>query len=98
MQSCSKSYRVLGMNLLQYLASPGALTVAQLRAAIGAASDAQIRQWQHGYADRRPSAKYAKRIEKVTKGAVTERELRPDDFDSVLDAAPQAAAKEVTHG
>lgn len=68
------------MNLHEYFASPGALTVAQLRERIGAQSDAQIRQWQHGYANRKPSAQYCPAIVAATDGAVTLRELRPDDW------------------
>ena len=68
------------MNLAEYLSSPGALSVSSLRKTIGARSDAQIRQWQHGYADRRPGPVYCSRIEAATGGAVTRRELRPKDW------------------
>lgn len=77
MQSCSKCYIVEAMNLHEYLTSDGALTVAQLKDAIGVGSDAQIRQWQHGYAERKPSEEFCLRIEKATGGAVTVEELRP---------------------
>ena len=72
-----------GMGLNDYLKSPGALTVAQLRAAIGVKSDAQIRQWQHGYADRIPSPEYCVAIERATGGRVTRRDLRPDDWSRI---------------
>jgi tRNA G37 N-methylase TrmD len=35
------------MTLDEYLSSSGAMSVSALRAAIGAKSDAQIRQWRH---------------------------------------------------
>lgn len=68
------------MRLHQYLSSPGALTVAQLRESIQAKSDAQIRQWQHGYGGRKPSPQYCLAIEQATNGAVTRSDLRPDDY------------------
>lgn len=67
------------MKLHDYLKSPGALTVAQLREAIGARNDDQVRQWQHGYAGRLPSPENCAAIERATEGAVTCEELRPDD-------------------
>ncbi len=66
------------MTLDQYLNSPGALTVAQLRAAIGVKSDAQIRQWRYGYAGRQPCPAYCAAIERATLGAVVCEDLRPD--------------------
>jgi len=71
------------MNLHDYLKAPGSLTVGQLRVAIGVNSDAQIRQWQHGYADRKPSPEYCVAIEVATAGAVTRRDLRPDDWHRI---------------
>lgn len=68
------------MNLAQYLARPGALTVPQLAAAIGVRHDAQVRQWQHGYARRVPSPENCVAIERATDAAVTRRDLRPDDW------------------
>ncbi len=67
------------MRLDEYLKSDSALSVSSLRQAIGAKSDAQVRQWQHGYADRLPSAEYSVAIEYATSGAVTCEELRPDE-------------------
>lgn len=80
LQLSSKCYIVVVMNLHDYLSTPGALTVSQLRDRIGALSDAQIRQWQHGYSDRRPSAENCVGIERATSGAVTVEELRPNAF------------------
>lgn len=71
------------MNLHEYLSSDGALTVAQLRDLIGVKSEAQIRQWQHGYADRKPGPEYCVAIERATGGKVTRRDLRPDDWAAI---------------
>ncbi|MBV7457340.1 helix-turn-helix domain-containing protein [Acidovorax sp. sif1233] len=82
------------MNLSEYLASPGALTVGELRKRSGVPSDAQIRQWQHGYANRRPGPTHCVAIERATSGAVTRRDLRPDDWHLIwpeLATAPPAA-------
>jgi len=68
------------MNLSDYLRKEGALSISRLREMIGAKSDNQIRQWQHGYAGRIPSPKYASAIEKATNGAVRRQDLRPDDW------------------
>jgi DNA-binding transcriptional regulator YdaS (Cro superfamily) len=71
------------MNLHEYLSSEGALTVAHLRERIGAKSDAQVRQWQHGYADRKPSPEYCVAIERATGGKVRRWDLRPEDWPRV---------------
>lgn len=68
------------MRLDDYLKSDAGLSVSTLRQAIGAKNDAQIRQWQHGYANRKPGPLYCIAIERATKGAVTRRDLRPDDW------------------
>jgi DNA-binding transcriptional regulator YdaS (Cro superfamily) len=68
------------MKLDEYLSRPGSLTVAQIAERIGVKSDAQIRQWQHGYSDRQPGAAYCVAIERATGGAVTRQDLRPDDY------------------
>lgn len=68
------------MKLHDYLSTPGALTISQLRERIGIKSDIQIRQWRHGYADRQPSPQYATAIEQATEGAVRRWDLRPDDW------------------
>lgn len=81
------------MHLDQYLKTPGSLKVAELRALIGVKSDAQIRQWQHGYADRMPSPAYCLAIERATGGAVSRQDLRPDDFRKIwpdLSDAPES--------
>lgn len=66
------------MKLHEYLSAPDTLTVSQLRERVGAQSDAQIRQWQHGYAERKPSFENSVAIERATDGQVTVEELRPD--------------------
>lgn len=71
------------MKLNDYMRTPGALTVAQLRAATGVKSDAQIRQWQHGYADRIPSPENCVAIERATDGAVMRWDLRADDWHRI---------------
>ena len=71
------------MNLHEYLSSPGALTVAELRDRIGAKSDAQLRQWQHCYADRRPSPENCVALERATDKKVTRQDLRPDDWQAI---------------
>jgi DNA-binding transcriptional regulator YdaS (Cro superfamily) len=71
------------MKLHEYLSSDGALTVAQLRERIGVKSDAQVRQWQHGYADRRPSPEHCIAIERATEGKVRLWDLRPNDWHRI---------------
>jgi DNA-binding transcriptional regulator YdaS (Cro superfamily) len=71
------------MKLSEYLASDGALTVAQLRDAIGVKSDAQVRQWQHAYGDRQPGPEYCVAIERATENKVRRWDLRPDDWHRI---------------
>jgi DNA-binding transcriptional regulator YdaS (Cro superfamily) len=71
------------MTLNDYLRAPGSLTVSELRAAIGVKSDAQIRQWQHGYNDRTPSPENCTAIEQATGRAVMRWHLRPDDWHRI---------------
>jgi len=58
------------MNLHDYLRLPDSHSVAVLRTLIGAQSDAQIRQWEHGYAGRRPNPANRAALERVTGGKV----------------------------
>ena len=81
------------MELAAYFKSPDALSVAELRQAIGARSDAQIRQWQHGYANRRPGPAACVAIEKATSGAVRRQDLRPDDWHLIWPELPGAAER-----
>lgn len=66
------------MKLNDYFKQPGALSVRQLRERIGARKDDQVRQWQHGYAGRRPSPSYCVAIERATGGQVRRWDLRED--------------------
>lgn len=82
------------MTLNEYLQLHGALSVGELRkrmADFGSPikSDAQIRQWQHHYADRIPSPVNCVAIEQATGGLVTRRDLRPNDWASIW---PELAA------
>lgn len=87
------------MKLNDYLKAPGSLTVAELRIAAGIKSDAQIRQWQHGYADRIPSPENCVSIEQATGSAVRRWDLRPDDWHRIwpelidTEGAPAVEAK-----
>lgn len=80
------------MTLTDYFKSPGALSLTELRERIGAKSDAQIRQWQHGYADRVPSPANCVAIERATDGAVTRRDLRPDDWRDIWPELAEAGS------
>lgn len=71
------------MKLNEYLKRPGSLSVTQLREAAGVKSDAQIRQWQHGYADRKPSPENCVAIERATGGQVRRWDLRADDWHRI---------------
>lgn len=66
------------MNLHDYLQFPGSHSVAELRVLIGAQSDAQIRQWQHGYSGRRPNAENRVALERATDGKVNVEEWGSD--------------------
>lgn len=80
------------MRLHEYLSLDGSLSVADLRERIGAKSDAQIRQWQHGYSDRKPSPENCVAIERATDGAVSRRDLRPDDWQAIWPELAEAKA------
>lgn len=84
MRPVSHRYYDCGMATLnEYLKGDGAMTVNELAAAVGVPDPAQVRQWQHGYAGRKPSPEMAVRIERATAGAVTRRDLRPDDWSAI---------------
>lgn len=94
------------MKLDEYLNRPGALSVAELRMAAGVKSDAQIRQWRYGYADRIPGPEYCVAIERATGGAVRRWDLRPEDWHRIwpeligTDGAPsvESQALQVVNG
>lgn len=76
------------MTLNEYLRGEGAISVRALRermAEYGSPikSDAQIRQWQHRYAERCPSPLNCVAIEQATQGQVTRQDLRPHDWASI---------------
>lgn len=66
------------MKLHDYLQKPGSRTVSQLCEMGVAKSDAQIRQWQHGYADRRPNPDNRVALERATDGEVNVEEWGAD--------------------
>lgn len=68
------------MNLDDYLKTPGALSVAALREAIGAKSDAQIQQWRFRWGNRTPGPANCVAIERATGGKVRRWDLRQDDW------------------
>lgn len=68
------------MKLHEYLASEAGMSAAALAERIGIKNVAQIRQWQHSYADRLPGAANCVAIEQATGGAVRRWDLRPDDW------------------
>ncbi|WP_181145911.1 transcriptional regulator [Burkholderia multivorans] len=85
------------MDLDQYLSSPGALSVSELRKrmlALGypVRSNAQIRQWRHKYSSRVPSPENCMGLELATSGAVRREDTRPDDWWKIwpeLKGAPE---------
>jgi DNA-binding transcriptional regulator YdaS (Cro superfamily) len=67
------------------MSTPGALTIAQLRARMVALgyevkSDAQIRQWRYRYKDRIPSPENCMGLERASDGLIRRQDLRPDDY------------------
>lgn len=68
------------MTLDDYLKTPGALSVASLREAIGAKSDAQVQQWRFKWGGRTPGPANCVAIEAATDGKVRRWDLRPDDW------------------
>lgn len=73
------------MTLDQYLSSPNSLSITELRLrmrSLGYAikSNAQLRQWQHSYADRAPSPENCVGLELATDGAVSRKDSRPHDW------------------
>ena len=65
------------MTLDDYLSQPGN-TAEDLARKLGLESSSQVRQWRHGYANRRPSPTTCAEIERVTDGAVVCEDLRSD--------------------
>lgn len=73
------------MDLNSYLSSPGALSVAQLRARMvelgyDVKNDAQIRQWRTRYKGRLPSPENCMGLELASGGLMRRQDLRPEDY------------------
>jgi DNA-binding transcriptional regulator YdaS (Cro superfamily) len=68
-----------GMNLDEYLSQPGSMSATELARLLSVNPD-QVRQWRHRYEGRVPSPANCVLIEKATQGAVTRKDLRPDDW------------------
>lgn len=67
-------------------------------AAVLGVSKGAVSQWKDE--NRRVPAAHCLAIERATSGAVTRRDLRPDDFHLIwpdLEVLPSATATEVTH-
>lgn len=76
------------MDIDEYLSSPGALSVTQLRERLQSLgyevkSNAQIRQWRHQYAGRGPNDENCTGLELATSGAITREELRPNNWHRI---------------
>lgn len=69
------------MKLHEHLTSQG-ICIAEFARQLDVSPD-QLRQWVFGYAGRIPGPVSCVRIEKVTNGAVTRRDLRPDDWERI---------------
>ena len=92
------------MTLDQFLSSPGAPTIAQLRERMRVLgyivkSDAQVRQWRHRYGGRKPDPENCVGLELATDGSVPRTEFYPDDWQKiwpefvVADSAPALQAE-----
>jgi DNA-binding transcriptional regulator YdaS (Cro superfamily) len=67
--------------------------ISDFAKAIGIKNLDQIRQWQHGYAKRKPSPANCIAIERATSGAVTRKELRPKDYWLIWPDLPRTQRK-----
>lgn len=74
------------MNLNEYLASDGAQKAAQIARVVGV-SPAMVYQWRMGL--RPVPAERCAAVERATGGAVTRKDLRPNDWQTVW---PELAA------
>lgn len=78
-------YSFTAMTLDEYLSSPGALSVTELRNRMRSLgynikSNAQLRQWRHAYGNRAPSPENCVGLELATDGAISRKDLRPNDW------------------
>ena len=67
------------MDLDAFFKLPGALSMVDFAAYCGCNPD-QLRQWRHGYANRRPGPRMCVVIEDVSSLQVRRWDLRPDDW------------------
>jgi DNA-binding transcriptional regulator YdaS (Cro superfamily) len=86
------------MTLDDYLKLPGAMSAVDLAALLNLKSPDLLRQWRHSYGGRKPSPENCVVIEMVTKGAVTRRDLRPDDWKRIWPELEATAEKSSTDG
>lgn len=88
------------MKLHDYLLRPDALSTSELAKEVGVKDPAQVRQWRHGYGNRRPGPENCVDIERVTGGLVRRWDLRPDDWHRIwpeligAEGAPDVPAAE----
>lgn len=82
------------MDIDQYLSSPGAMSVTELRLRMSSLgyevkSNTQIRQWRHKYKGRSPDPKNCAGLDMATDGAISRKDLHPDDWHLIW---PELAA------
>lgn len=82
------------MDLNSYLSRPGAPSATGLARTLGLNPD-QVRQWRHRHNGRQPAPENCVAIERATEGAVTRRDLRPDDWHLIW---PELIDQARTHG
>lgn len=88
------------MKLDQFLAEPGAPSTVDFAKACGC-NEGQLRQWRHGYDDRRPNPIWCVVIEVKSGMRVRRWDLRPDDWFLIwpeligAPGAPEVASAEV---
>lgn len=74
--------KMILMNLKTYFSQINSKSINELSLDIGV-SAAQLRQWVHGYQNRRPSPENCVAIEFVTDKKVTRKDLRPNDWQKI---------------
>lgn len=78
----SKSYDNGLMDLDTYLSQPGSPPATEFAQRLQVSYD-MLRQWRHRHGDRRPGPENCVLIEQATNGAVTRKDLRPDDWQRI---------------
>lgn len=89
---------LVSMDIDQYLSSPGALSVTELRLAMRALgypvkSNTQIRQWRHQYKGRRPDPKNCTGLELATNGGILRVDVYTDDWHLIWPELAKKASK-----